>query len=409
MNNIWFLSVCLVALVWAKPSPSHGDVVDDVGHILGVNTPQTDGKPFPLPKEVNDWDEFIYLNGTECMDGQQTGVWLRKGRSEEKLIVWFQEGGGCFNVITCATSASNPTGFGGNNQPGYDGVFSPNDERNPWRDHSIVFIPYCSGDVHVGNEKSSVPLVGQRSFKGRANLNLVMQRLVPTFPNLKELVSTGESAGGFGSFANFDFINLGWPELESRVMVDDSGPIFHDDYLAPCLQTRMRDYWGLSTTLPPDCPQCSKQGGGGLFEMYNFLQKKYPTASLSLISSSNDAIISLFFGFGNNNGQCNALLPGLLPTFEAGLRNASETYMHDRFATMLFPGASHTYLSQRSFFTTSHEGVSMDYWLTQLMKGVFLKVNPWDGLYGEAQYTDQAMSSPQAHNVTRSRALLRGP
>lgn len=379
-----FLFYLLPLALYAKPQ--YGDVIDEVGHVLGVNFPQTDGEPFPLPTQLNTWEKFIPVEGSLCMGSEETGVWIRQGRDEDKLMVYFQEGGGCFNLITCGTAYSNPTGFSGNGNPGYSGAFDPNDSRNAWKDYSIVFIPYCSGDVHFGNFKSTPPLSGLREFRGRANLNLVMQRLVPTFPKTKDLVVTGESAGGFGALANFDFVLLGWPNLESRTLVDDSGPIFHDKYLATCLQRQMRDLWGITDTMPPDCPQCTNSEGGGLFEIYEFLQKKYPQAKLALINAVNDAVISFFFGFSNNDNQCNALLPGLLPVFEEGIRNASETFFGPRFATMLFPGSAHTFLTRNSFFSEQHDGVLLHDWLTQLMNGVFLKVNPWDGLYGEQYY-----------------------
>lgn len=355
--------------------------------LAGVALAAAAGEPFPIPPVLNVWEDFQYVKGSECLNGGETGVWLRKGREAKKLVVYFMGGGGCFNFETCVASKKNPRG--GSGTPGYGGILDPDDERNPLRDYSYVWIPYCSGDVYMGNKESYVSLtVGSKKFFGHKNLALVMDRLVPTFPELTDLVITGESAGGFGSVANFDFIAQAWGATDvwpQLTLIDDCGPILNDDYLRPCLQNKWRELWGANPNIPNDCPACTLPGGGGLYHFYEFLQNKYPKSQFGLIESARDTVISLFFGYGKKD--CAAVLPtGYEATFEQGLKNATETYLGESFATMMFPGGKHTYTTHDSFFTEKHEGVMLYEWYTQLLSGNPIKINPWDDKSRRSDY-----------------------
>ena len=74
-------------------------------HVVGYTVAEVDGEPFPLPEATNAWGDFQYVEGTECLDGEETGVWLRRGKDLSRLVMYFQGGGGCFNTITWVTIA----------------------------------------------------------------------------------------------------------------------------------------------------------------------------------------------------------------------------------------------------------------------------------------------------------------
>ena len=59
-------------------------------------------------------------------------------------------------------------------------------------------MPYCTGDVHLGNITHSFDLA-DRHFQGHNNLRLMAERAHATWPTPSHLVVTGESAGGFVS------------------------------------------------------------------------------------------------------------------------------------------------------------------------------------------------------------------
>jgi len=93
------------------------------------------------------------MEGSTCMNGKATGVWYRHGpkaHNNEGLGIWMEGGGACFNLETCDTASTDS--HPGN--PGTHGVFSKEDARNPMQNYSWVWMPYCTGDVHIGQAKT---------------------------------------------------------------------------------------------------------------------------------------------------------------------------------------------------------------------------------------------------------------
>ena len=107
---------------------------------------------------------LIFPGGdTSCIFSESTDfafqVWPG---SRDKLMIYFQGGGACFNEITttvldgvCTTDA-NPIG--------QSGLFNRTNELNTFAEYTIVHILYCSGDTHAGNvtrsyeDASGVPI-----------------------------------------------------------------------------------------------------------------------------------------------------------------------------------------------------------------------------------------------------------
>merc|ERR1711865_1278960 len=187
-----------------------------------------------------------------------------------------QTGGACFNDETCliaSTKNPHPGDMGSN------GFFEPRAD-NSLNDYNWVTVPYCTGDVHAGeNVKTIPPLVGaKRRFSGANNLKLIMERTVSTFADVETLFVTGESAGGFGSLATYPLIRGNFPNARG-VLMDDSGQILDDDNLPVCLVKEWRNVWNLNANLPEDC-DCNNDAGN-LDSAWAYGRQKYPGDSQS--------------------------------------------------------------------------------------------------------------------------------
>jgi hypothetical protein len=68
-------------------------------------------------------------------------------------MFFFQGGGACFSAETCSFSGNTyETSAGIDDDPSRaGGVFDTTNPENPFADWSVVFVPYCTGDVHIGN------------------------------------------------------------------------------------------------------------------------------------------------------------------------------------------------------------------------------------------------------------------
>ncbi len=311
-----------------------------------------------------------------CRDGSTTGFGVRLNPASDKLVIYFQGGGACFNSATCG---SNPAYFNATSfalavfAGGEQGIFNSTDAANPFRDWNAVFIPYCTGDVHAGNASGvNVPGSGSptnQQFVGYRNVGHYLKRIIPTFPNVTKVLLTGASAGGFGSMLNYHRVAQAFcPRPVS--LVNDSGPVFQDMYLAPCLQKRWRQLWNFDASLPMGCAGCSAADGGGMSNYEKFIAQTYPMQRLGVISSFQDSTIAYFYGFGQNNCAAIDGTPGALPgaTFQAGLIDLRENLLKQQpnWSTFFLTGSTHTYLNNSNYSTLTSAGVKLVDWMQNI-------------------------------------------
>lgn len=329
-----------------------------------------DGEPVVAPPDEWTW---VPVPGAICREGGETGFGVRMNPSSDKLFIYLEGGGGCFNQLTCVHNSGSystskfelwKTGEGN------IGIFDSKNAANQMRDWNAVYVPYCTGDIHAGNA-TGIDVPGalapkQQSFVGYKNLGLFLKRIIPSFPNVKEVVLTGISAGGFASFYNYDRVAQAFCP-KPVILIDDSGPPMSDTYISPCLQTRFRTLWGLNSTLPKDCPECTGPDGGGLVNMVTFLKDKYAKGRLGLISADKDSVVSIFYGFGKNNCALIdvAETPLLATEFMAGLAEVRDVYMagSSTWSTYYESNVTHTYLGLPTFYTTTVKGVKLTNWV----------------------------------------------
>jgi hypothetical protein len=309
--------------------------------------------PFPTSAGDGSW-QWVDVEGTQCMGGKQTGVYVRYSQSGNKNVgVYLYGGGACFNELTCSVAATTNPHPG---DMGSKGIFEPRSD-NPLNDYNWITVPYCTGDVHAGQNEQRIGLK-DRHFSGAENLKLIMARAVETWTDVDTIFVTGESAGGFGALAAYPNIRDNYPNARG-VLMDDSGQVLADEYLAPCLVEEWRQVWNINANLPADCP-CNNDEGN-LASAWAYFKTKYPRDSASLISSINDAVISTFFGFGLDN--CSAALPIGFNKMHEGLEALAATGVN----IYMIPGAGHTHTSHDEFYSRVVDGVGMYQWVAQLI------------------------------------------
>ena len=336
-----------------------------------------DGDQLIAPPHQWTW---VDIPGARCRDGSKTGIGVRLNPSSDKVFIYLEGGGACFNGTTCAISLAgfNGSAFGAwAATVGKLGIFDPNPASNPVRDWNAVYVPYCTGDVHVGSvENQAVPggPTGQE-FVGYENINLYLQRLVPTFAHASQVLLTGVSAGGFGAAFNYDRVASAFCPTPV-VLLDDSGPPMADPYLAPCLQQQWRDLWDINQTLPPTCSGCTGADGGGIVNYASYLSARWPESRMGLISSTHDSVISTFFGFGHDS--CGLPLPLTGAQFAAGLADLRDTYLatSGHWSTYYVNSITHTYLIGPGFYTTKVGDKPLTSWVKELLAGQVSNVAP---------------------------------
>ena len=358
--------------------PSGDGDGDPTGDGDGDPTGDGDGDPGPPPDPLPEAapGEWIYveIDGMFCRDGSPAGVGIRYAENSDLLTLFFEGGGACFNSFTCLANPSSVDQ--GSFDPGpYGGLFDNQNPDNPFIDHNFVYFPYCTGDAFFGsNPSGDVPGGPQdQMFVGYDNMLIALERIVDTFPDPANVVATGVSGGGFGAAANYHTISTFFPNNDV-VLIDDSGPIFRDEYLEPCLQQQWRDIWGIDDSLPDDCPDCFGPEGGGLHFFYDYIEANYPNAPKGLISSHADNIISVFFGYGANN--CNAFFPSF-PQFQEALYDLRDSKMQGpSYGTFYKTGNTHTYLAGDEFYNLEVSNTLLVDWVTDMIAGDTAHIAP---------------------------------
>jgi Pectinacetylesterase len=295
MNSLrsWAWVLCAGALA-ACGGESGGSTADD-GR---ATEPLPKGEPIEAEADTWTWVDFPK---TRCMDDSATGLGVILHPESDKVLIYIQGGGACFNATTCAATA-NVDGFGETklaNEVG-KGVLSEDDENNPFRDWNKVFIPYCSGDIFSGSATKKSGF-GGRTQQGYVNMREYLTRLVPTFQSSSHVVLGGYSAGGFAATVNWVQAIEGFGEGVRVDVLNDSGPPLGEKYLSTCLQKRLAETWKWAPSIPKACTDCDVATGHVTEPVMKWAASITKDRRIALISSNEDTVIKLFYGYGLND------------------------------------------------------------------------------------------------------------
>ena len=94
-------------------------------------------------------------NGPICIAGTPFSVFTRQG-NPSRLLIFEQGGGACwqdfYNCNVLSEAQEPPTAR--------VGIWDFDSKDNPFRDHSIVYMPYCDGSVFSGDNEVFDPAFG---------------------------------------------------------------------------------------------------------------------------------------------------------------------------------------------------------------------------------------------------------
>ena len=306
----------------------------------------------PIVPTAVEWTWVDFPN-SKCQDGSPTGIGVSPSNTgSDRLVIYLEGGGACFNDLTCATVA-NPDGFTARSfgVGSSNGIFNRDDATNPFREWNIVYVPYCSGDIFAGNNPVPQTIFGvPKVFLGYVNMGEFLNRIVPTFPDVSMVVLTGSSAGGFGAAYNYDRTQAAFGDVPVHLL-NDSGPIMSSTYLRPCLQDTLRDTWNLDATLPTTCTECFTRGTG-LSAALPHIIARHPDRRFALVSSTRDTVIRFFMGFGLS-ADCSTAenFPG--SQYTAGLTELRDVTLAGvpNFRAWYITEGEHTWLNRAPDYT----------------------------------------------------------
>ena len=194
-----------------------------------------------------------YLGRTyepQCMQGDPYRFFGKRG-SVNKLVMYYQGGGACWNNLTCrgVEGLAPPTCRVSPYEelPAFGGFGDLANEDNPFRDWHWVFVSYCSCDIHFGD--ATQDYIGSERItvehKGYHNARVAERWAREHFLNPEEVFVTGSSAGAYGALFNGALHHDVWPASQIHVLADAGNGVITEEFL----QNEFSN-WNFVTNLP---------------------------------------------------------------------------------------------------------------------------------------------------------------
>jgi hypothetical protein len=293
---------------------------------------------------------WVDVPGTQCANGSQTGVGVNYTNRSSDVLVFLEGGGACWDAGTCyggQSIATYLTGYGKlefETDPQRVLFATTRSASNPFHDMNMIYVPYCTGDVHAGNNIVTYSFLGMDHptyHVGGKNLATVLGRVAATFPTAKNVWVAGDSAGGFGAALSVPAARQAFPNARLGIIDDSGQPV------APVTGRwkTWRDAWKL--TSPAGCSACDTDPSAYV----TFYQTSYPDVTFGLLSYSTDPVISIFMGISLS--QFSTELTSTLGAFGSGTSGRARYFIAQ--------GASHVVMIQSS--------AALAIWLQQAIDG----------------------------------------
>ncbi len=359
------LALLLVApLACGKDDSSTADTVAKTTIAPVVTDAPTTTEAPTTTAAPEEWETVVAPSDCMCSDGSEFSFFVRKA-NPAKVMFFFQGGGACFDVVTCdpADPQYTTTVNGPGDLADGQGIFDFDNPDNPFADFSVVFVPYCTGDLHLGTavhdygaSASGAEVVVHHN--GYVNGTTALAKLVELFPDASEVVVTGESAGSAPTPLYAGLVHDQLPDARITVIADGSGA--YPD--VPGINATIGTLWG-TLAAAPDWPEfagitAESQSLPGLFIKAGAHD---PAITFARHDYAFDATQTFF---GNLAGFDASELVTLIDLNETQIEAGGVTLY-----SYISPGDSHTVLSQAAFYTETFNGTLLRDWVADLVAG----------------------------------------
>ncbi len=277
--------------------------------------------------------------------------------------MYYQGGGACWEDLTCSIpvcdNSVNPAG-GDNPNNQSVGFADRNNPANPFRDWHIVFVSYCSCDIHFGDAAQDYPT--HVEHRGYHNSRVVEKFAREHFVNPDVVFVTGSSAGAYGAWFNAPLHHEVWPASQIHVLADAGNGVITQDFLDSYFPN-----WNFEANLPADFPELREvlENGSGIPGYTEVVANEFPNTNWAHYSSAYDG------SFGGQSGFYNLMLNGNDPAFALTWWQAScafndvmrtqaiDTYavVPDNYRYYIGTGSRHTMWGSNKVYTDTTGGV----------------------------------------------------
>jgi Pectinacetylesterase len=311
------------------------------------------------------WEQIVPGGDCQCSDGSQFSFWVREA-NPDKVLLFFQGGGACWSAETCARDGSD----GGEEQytPDIDpqgdspamrgGIFDFDDERNPFADYSVVYVPYCTGDAHLGNATTEYTPGLTIQHRGYVNGTAALDHLAATFPDATEVVVAGVSAGAAATPLYAGLVSDRLPDADITVLSDGTGASPPDK-----LSGALAAAWGTGNAIPdwPENAGLTAEQWTSISGMFIQSGRHDPDIVFARHDYAEDATQQLFATYTGGPAE------NLLSVIDGNENRIEDAGVN--LYSYIAPGDDHGALQYESFYTETVNGLKLVDWVTRLIEG----------------------------------------
>jgi hypothetical protein len=195
-----------------------------------------------------------------CQDSSAYSFFAKRG-TENKLLMYYEGGGACWDTVTCClelcTQRVDLTELPlmDPNDPA-EGFGDLNNPENPFKDWNIVYVPYCSCDVHWGDAGRTYPAEvviptllecdeKHVEHRGHDNAKLAEKWAREHFVNPSDIFVTGSSAGSYGAVMHGISLNEVYPAANINILGDGGNGVITEGF-----RENQFPNWGVEQNLP---------------------------------------------------------------------------------------------------------------------------------------------------------------
>ena len=365
-----FVTLCLLAGCAGR------SVVQQAGSRMAVDSavPVTSAPPPRVAEVPRDtvrslasldrgWNRIPGRDGTGCA-GDSTFVFRVRPALPDKVFIYLNGGGACWRAQDCdpkgrPTYTTNVDSA--NDASIRQGLFDVSNDDNPIRDFTMVFVPYCTGDLHLGARTVDYESrAGARTFSvrhaGAENVAAVLDWLYASVHAPRIVFVAGSSTGAVATPVIAAQVARHYPRARVVQLGDAMGGIRSDSV------PQLLAVWGAMDELWKDAAFRNVDSSAFTFQrLYTAAGRSAARVRYAQYNTVDDATqLALLAQMGTKPA----------PTARFLARNIEQ--LSDAvpyFRSYTAPGRTGAVLRSNALYTTTVGGVKLSEWISSLVNG----------------------------------------